>query len=427
MGPDAIEGATPEATAVVPPPVQRDTPSRQDSSLEQEESRTSEREVSRKTKIREIGTVGSRSVYREMRQAAQEVEGLTEQERINLLETDKGKNLLFGMWQIETLSDGTHTGEALTFKSSDPLKYTKDGKVMTVKSLEVTADGKFSCFLQDPENENVQVPETLTREQIQQSILTSNPDAASVIMARMPPGQRELLQLHIDVLQGGEQALEGKDSNNINALSKKAADETEIITTEDMRGFAERTIEDPAQKQEFLDSLAGRNLLDPETAAKIMQNLDLDTLSTRASSRVQEIQKSLNSGNLDGETRKQLERELALEREYVSFYEKASDYLRQDQGMQIYLEKVRTAQVDTKTAREVKNALKSGNLETAVNAIFHELQDDPKDSPEQKAEKKLKREAAIKKAKTIGGIGLLGLLFLLMAVADMGMDMASQK
>ena len=69
--------------------------------------------------------------------------------------------------------------------------------------------------------------------------------------------------------------------------------------------------------------------------------------------------------------------------------------------------------------------MKSADLEKVVTNILIGIDDTG--TPEERAEKKLKREAAVKKAKMVGGFGLLALLLLVMAGVELGKNATGGK
>lgn len=372
----------------------------------------------RSVQSQELQTVSRAAIYRKMNEVQREVDGKTNEEKDAIQKSDKGKAAFLEMHAVETENGGKE------FHLIPPRKI--GDRYITL--LIPMGNGKFSYMYKtdlsaneavarkEPDENGQEEEPLLERDDLLKEVLLQDADNIENLL---PEDQRELFRTHVAILRDGNTALEDKTLEELNALIDQGAEQANMLTNDALLAFAKTNLP-PEQLKELLPILTtGGRLATAEGLTKVLEMGGIEELAVKQVADIKSLESRLQYGNLDGPTRKALEQELAVAREYEIFFNQARDVLLEGTKMQELIDNITKGQVDADNAKAITAALKSGDIEEVVKVLFNEFNDDPNDTPEQRAEKKLKQAEAAKRAKMIGGIGLLALLMIIMAGGEL--------
>lgn len=372
-----------------------------------------ETEAQRDTQSQELQTVSRTIIYRQASEARGEAIGKTKEENNAFQAANPGKAALIEMHSVENKTD--------SFGLKPPRLI--GGRYIT--RLIPLGDGTFSYqyktdLASDIEPSRDERPESeggdplFTRDQLQIEILLQEADNIENLL---PEGQRELFRTHVAILRDGNAALEDKTPEELNGLTDQGAKDANLLTNKALLSFAGNHLT-PEQLPEVVSLLSQGRLASAEGIIKILEmgGIEQLALESEQTKDIKELEQRLQYGNLDGPTRKAYERDLAVAREYKIFFNQVKDMLSDETKRQELVGKITTGLVDPDRAKAVMTALESGKMEEVVKVLFN---DDPNDTPKERAEKKLKQEYAAKRMKMIKGAGLLALLMVIMAGVEL--------
>lgn len=383
----------------------------------------SEEEI-RSIRTTEIQTAASNTEHRLMyktRKELQDVSASNQQEKEkkqeDILNGDEGKAALMVMLTIDEFSDGRHEGQSIPKFYSAPIEI--NGKHIT--KLTATADGKFSYKFKTSPDADIEAEgdELLSREGLMQSVLIQRADK---IAALLPENQRGLVGAHAAILKDGETAVAGKSITELDAMIDQGAEQTNMVTSNDILAFAQKTMSEP-EIQQLQAILAGHKLPTVEIYDRILNMASFDTRIEMLNKEVNKIEESISRvpppSNIED-----LKEALDTARGLQEQFGQMGQQVRNGEAQKIF-DRAAAGRIDNTTARTIKTAIRNGDVDSAVEALFKELQ--PTGDPGEDAKRARKKREAKKKLQMVGGgLGILAIL-LLMAGAEITKTMASQK
>jgi hypothetical protein len=247
---------------------------------------------------------------------------------------------------------------------------------------------------------------------------------AAVIAQDFTPAEQQLLNLHSDILRTGESVLTSRKTEEVNDLITNIATEQGIITSGDVVKLLEAqadTIppEQQAQFQQARAALEHMNVMtDASQMTEVLNTLGLNNESLltevgKIQQELQQLQEQLAKTPDDDEIKKQVtEKQEALET-----FQSIQEQVAQGFDFSKYFEHVRTGQVPVEQRKALTEAMRNGD----INGMFMnmpEFADDPDDTPEEKAEKELKRKELADKFAKGGLMGLAAILGIMWQVVS---------
>jgi hypothetical protein len=396
----------------VPPGVRNDEPDTEDPGEDPkteepaQEVRLSESEI-RSIRTEEIQTAGSHLIYREMFKRVDNFRssGMTEQQIDEVLKADEGAAALMDMYAIENASSGDRK-----------VPYTEiviNGKIIT--SLTATPDGRFDYKFKASPDADIEVTrgagdQLLTTDQIVQSIFLAK---EAKIAELFPENQRDLIHTDAAIIRNGPDAIAGKSTAELDGMINRASDHAAIPTTESMLAHASRWM----SKEEFQELkmiTEGHKIPNAEILDKIFDRANFGGKIAETQAEIEYLEKQLRDRPNDESLRENID----VKRGWINKYREWQDQLGQG-AAQGFVDRIATGRIDMATARAVQTAMRDGNMEPVITALFKELQEDPKDTIEQAAAKdRIKRER-VKQVQTFGWLGLVALIMAGMATGEL--------
>jgi hypothetical protein len=158
----------------------------------------------------------------------------------------------------------------------------------------------------------------------------------------------------------------------------------------------------------------GHKIPNIEILDKIFDRANFGGKIAETQAEIEYLEKQLRDRPNDESLRERID----VKRGWISKYREWQDQLGAG-AAQGFVDRIATGRIDMATARAVQTAMRDGNMEPVVTALFKEVQEDPKDTIEQAAAKdRIKRER-VKQVQTFGWLGLVALIMAGMATGEL--------
>lgn len=317
-----------------------------------------------------------------------------------------GEQKLSGIRALgDELRDGLPKGRVLLTDGSPAYASLPTGEKVRVLSID-TANGsdQFTCRVQYESENKSPGPETIGGQSILDGQLVSE---ATSIRDTLSPNDQKLFDLHIATIAGGESALEDKTPEEVNAIITESAKEAGILDSGTIRELVTSQVAkgdlNEEQASQIRELIAGKNLLDADTAFAVMQKLGTvdkysqliqDAKDKRASA---DATYKLHPG--DEISKKEFDEATAFLKEVEG--------LNPEELIPDVLQKLYSGEIPPENATIVRDAMLGGNLQELAQSMLADKEGDPEANGNSK-----KRELA--KNIGIGTGGLLLLTFYLM-------------
>lgn len=395
--------------------------------------------ITREQQTQEVRGLGQNALHRRVAEAATAYRNTPPDQRGSLDQGTRKLNSIATLGALSTTGEEyqgverDNQGNTVTKKGIDMTKGNpvtveatrpNGQKPETVKIIRIIkgSDTTFTCEMQTTDDSTGWTAEIPRSDVVNKQLAVE----ATAIMGQFQGTEQQVVQLYINLLQNGDQALEGKTPDEVNQLIEAAAKQAGVLTVDDIKAAVDKMLPevkpaDPAQqltaeqqaqnarRTRMVEALSnsGKNIADQEVLGAVFNSEgftpeQLAQQANQAQTRIAQAQARVNADPNNQEARQAL----AAAQSESALISMAREATRADGPMSTYLERMAKGDIPPEQGRAAVAAFREGNLIPLIEMAQPELTPNPTDTADQAAEKAAKKKALEDAAKKSGNIFL---------------------